>query len=422
MKSKDGIVRVGGVGTGRIFHYAHLHPYPRLWEKARLVGFYDLNRDRAEWVLGEYRAILEKYAEQHPPAAQAVQANIAELKVHDSLESLLEQVDIVDVCTHSRGRMAAALAALDAGVHSMVEKPMARTWIEADRAVKAFEAKPDVFLQLNDDNVFDAKYATLRDLVAKGTVGRVQSLWAIRGSELKSTSVLKSQADALANGGGCLMDYGSHGLAGVWYALGTHLKVKKVEAASIDVRFRHRVLEGDPVVVEVEDNAQVKVLLEDPETGSWITVFLEASWCGGHIGLPHPDKNGSQSGGWLRIEGDAGEIFTTSNDLIKITRWDGGETVLPLHVPDGMRVSYGHEIETFIDCVRASAPPAIDVNFGAEIIAIVEAAYLSAIRRRAVTLEEFKDYARGYVDKHGDNEQAEEALLADLLAPYKAEG
>ena len=421
MKSKDGIVRVGGVGTGRIFHYAHMHPYPRLHEKARLVGFYDLNRDRAEWILGEYRKILAKYAEDNPATAEGVKANIAELKVHDSLEGLLEQVDVIDVCTHSRGRMAAALAALEAGVHSMVEKPMARTWIEADRAVRAFADRPDVYLQLNDDNVFDAKYRVLHDLIHRGEVGRVQSMWLIRGSRLATQSILKSQADGLENGGGCLMDYGSHGLAGAWYALGTNLEARKVEAVSIDVRHRHRVLEGDPFVMEVDDNAQIKVLLEDPDTGAWTTLFLEATWCGGHIGLPHPDKNGSQSAGWVRIEGDAGEILTSTAEQIKITRWDGGETILPLHVPDGMRVSFGHEIETFIECVHTGTPPEIDVKYGAEIIAIVGAAYLSAIRNKAVTLEEFKQFSRGYVEKHGDNEKAEEAILADLLAPYRLE-
>ena len=66
-------------------------------------------------------------------------------------------------------------------------------------------------------------------------------------------------------------------------------------------------------------------------------------------------------------------------------------------------------------------PPEVDVAFGAEIIAICGAAYLSALRRRAITIEEFKDFSRTYVQKHGDNEEAEEALLTDLLAPYGKE-
>ena len=37
MKNKDGLIRVGGVGTGRIFQHAHLRVYPKFWEKTRLV-------------------------------------------------------------------------------------------------------------------------------------------------------------------------------------------------------------------------------------------------------------------------------------------------------------------------------------------------------------------------------------------------
>ena len=35
------IVRVGGVGTGRIFSWGHLRIYPKLLDRARLVAFYD---------------------------------------------------------------------------------------------------------------------------------------------------------------------------------------------------------------------------------------------------------------------------------------------------------------------------------------------------------------------------------------------
>jgi predicted dehydrogenase len=42
------IIRVGGVGTGRIFQKAHLRVYPTFLREARLVGFYDLDRSRAK--------------------------------------------------------------------------------------------------------------------------------------------------------------------------------------------------------------------------------------------------------------------------------------------------------------------------------------------------------------------------------------
>ena len=322
MKSTDGIVRVGGVGTGRIFQHAHLTPYPRLWSKARLVGFYDQNPQRAREACDAYAARLEAYAVAHPETEAAVRANLGELRCHDSLDGLLAQVDVVDVCTHSRGRMSTAIAALEAGVHAMVEKPMARTWIEADRAARAFAARPEIYCQLNDDNVFDPRYRHMHDLLVANSIGRPQSMWLIRGSSLSSTSVLKSQANALENGGGCLMDYGSHGLAAAWYVLGTHYRPIRIEAVKIRVRFPDRVLEGEPYRMCVDDDAHIKVLMEDPVSGSWATIFLEATWTGGEIGLS-ASKNGGQNAGYVRIEGDEGVLNTVDGPRITITRWDG---------------------------------------------------------------------------------------------------
>ncbi len=421
MKTEDGIIRVGGVGTGRIFQWAHLNPYLRLMDRARLVGFYDTRLESARQARDKYEQTLKEFAEKNPALAETARRNIGELKAYESLDDLLEDVDLIDICTTTRGRMGSAVRALEKGVHSMGEKPMARTWIEADRAARAFTNKPEIYFQLNDDNVFDPRYLALRDLLGQGVIGRPQSVWIIRGSRLDSTSVLKSQANALSNGGGCLMDYGSHGLAGIWSVLGRKWRFSQVEAVQIGVRFRHRVLEGDPVVMEVEDNARFKVLLEDPETGSWLTIFMEASWCGGHIGPPDMRKAGG-GGGFLRIEGDEGMLDASEGDKIVLTRWDGGRTVFPLREFPGETISFNNEIETMVECVRGGSPPEVDVHFGAEIIGVCGAAYLSAIRKRAVTMDEFQSFCREYVEKHSDGEEAELALLDHLMKPYTYEG
>ena len=411
-------LRVGGVGTGRIFQWAHLRAYPDLLEKARLTAFYDPDRDRAEAACEKYREALQIHASAAPAHAEAARDNIGELRVCGSLDELLDHVDIVDVCTTARGRMPTVIAAAERGVHSMVEKPMARTWIEADRGARVIADTPGVHCQLNDDNIFDPKYRVLHDLLADGAIGSVDNVSLIRGSRLDATSVLKSQASAVENGGGCLMDYGSPGLAGVWHMLGTHLRVARVEAVRIGVRHRHRLLEGDPFVMEVDDDAHVRFLFEDPATGAWTTVFMESTWCGGEIGL-HESKGGGQGDGYLRIAGENGVIDATGSGEIRILKWDGGETRVPLREYPGETISVREEIETCVDCVAQDIPPEFDIEFGADIIAAIGAAYLSAVEHRAVTLDEFKEFSRGYVREHGDGEDAENAILDALLAPYR---
>jgi len=152
-----------------------------------------------------------------------------------------------------------------------------------------------------------------------------------------------------------------------------------------------------------------------------VTIYMEASWCGGHIG-PREMRTDAGGGGFLRIEGDEGVLDASGKDSIVITRWDGGQTVIPLEQFPGETVSFNNEIETMIECVRTGTPPAIDVHFGAEVIAVCGAAYYSAIEKRAVTLQEFKDVCRSYVEKHGQGDAASVALLHDLMKPYAGGG
>lgn len=421
MKNTDNVLRVGGIGTGRIFQFAHLRAYPAFIEKARMVGFYDLNADRAREAKAKHAALLEDFAATHPEHAERVRENLGELRVHDSLESLFAQVDMVDICTHSRGRMPAAIAAFKAGVHASVEKPMARTWTEADRADRVLRESPGVKFQLTDDNVFEVKYRAMRDLIDRGDIGEVQTITLIRGSQLSSKSVLKAQANALENGGGCLMDYGSHGLAGSISLLGPDYRPVKVKAVGIAVRHRNRVLEDEPYVMEVDDNAQIKVFLENAATGAWATIFLEATWCGGHISLDD-EKSGRQAAGYIQVVGDRGVLESRSKALVTLKHENGGITELPLREFPGETISMSDGLQTFIDAVREGREPDVGIRYGADVIAVCGAAYLSALRGTAVTLEEFKEYSRGFIEKLGDGEKADDAIILDLLAPYRYKG
>jgi predicted dehydrogenase len=240
----------------------------------------------------------------------------------------------------------------------------------------------------------------------------------IRGSKLTATSVLKAQANALENGGGCLLDYGSHGLAGALSLFGPDYRPVKVEAVSIGTLFPNRILENEPCLVEVDDNARIKVMLENTRNGSWATIYLEASWCGGHIGRTQ-EKPGGQSGGYLEIVGDAGWIESHESTSITVHGWDGGVEKIPVIEYPGETISMATEVRTFLDCMASGTVPETDIRFGADVIAICGAAYLSAIRGKAITLAQFKSYCEGFTKKLGDREAADDAIVMELLAPYR---
>jgi predicted dehydrogenase len=108
-------VPVGVVGVGSLgFHHARIL---REVPGAQLVGVYDADLARAAKV-GEELGV----------------------RVFPALEELLEKVQAAVVAVTTTAHAEVAMAALDRGVHLLIEKPIASTLEEADRIVAAADA------------------------------------------------------------------------------------------------------------------------------------------------------------------------------------------------------------------------------------------------------------------------------------------
>ncbi len=106
---------VGVVGVGSLgFHHARIL---REVAGARLAGVYDADPARAAKV-GEELGV----------------------RVFPALEELLDEVEAAVVAVPTTEHAAVALAALERGVHLLIEKPIASTLEEADRIVAAADA------------------------------------------------------------------------------------------------------------------------------------------------------------------------------------------------------------------------------------------------------------------------------------------
>lgn len=93
--------------------------------------------------------------------------------VHRNYEGLLHDptIDLVDVVAPNHLHAAMAIAALDAGKHVLLEKPMATTLADAHRVVEAAERSDryvGVGLQLHTSR----QWGRIRDLIAGGAIGR----------------------------------------------------------------------------------------------------------------------------------------------------------------------------------------------------------------------------------------------------------
>lgn len=124
-----------------------------------------------------------------------------------------DDVDVVDVCTPGHLHAEMAIAALEAGKHVLVEKPLALDADEAERMVAAAAAAPGLaMLGFNYRRV--PALALARQLIADGAIGRVR---AVRAAYLQDwladpDAPMTWRLRAETAGSGALGDLGSHAI------------------------------------------------------------------------------------------------------------------------------------------------------------------------------------------------------------------
>jgi predicted dehydrogenase len=164
-----------------------------------------------------------------------------------------DDVDIVDVCTPGNSHAEIAIAALEAGKHVLVEKPLANSVAEGERMAAAAAAAPGAsMVGFNYRRV--PALALARDVIARGRIGAVRE---VRAAYLQDW--LADEAAPMTwrlrretAGSGALGDLGSHVVDQLHYLLG-----ERVVAASGHLRTFVGSREGadGPEPVTVDDTA-----------------------------------------------------------------------------------------------------------------------------------------------------------------------
>ncbi|MBI3864260.1 MAG: Gfo/Idh/MocA family oxidoreductase, partial [Planctomycetia bacterium] len=117
---------------------------------------------------------------------------------HDLLaDSAIEAVSVV---THVDDHAAPTIAALEAGKHVLLEKPMARTVAECD-AIIAAAKKANRILMVGHICRFNPRYAAVREAIAAGKLGRIVSMYARRNIPAeRSAGILENIGPLLGDG------------------------------------------------------------------------------------------------------------------------------------------------------------------------------------------------------------------------------
>ncbi|MGE3806905.1 MAG: Gfo/Idh/MocA family protein [Gemmataceae bacterium] len=109
-------------------------------------------------------------------------------------------IDAVSVVTHVDDHLAPTVAALEAGKHVLLEKPMARTPAECTRMIAAAERTGRI-LMIGHICRFNPRYAVARERIRAGELGKIVSLYARRNIPAARSKTVLEKIDPLLGDG-----------------------------------------------------------------------------------------------------------------------------------------------------------------------------------------------------------------------------
>ena len=141
---------IGIIGCGKIAQVRHIPEYAAN-KDAKLLGFYDINLERARELAAQYGGTA-----------------------YETVEELLanEQIQAVSVCAANFAHAELTVKALEAGKHVLCEKPMATTLAECEAMVAAARANGR-YLMIGHNQRLAKAHATAKELIDGGLIGDI---------------------------------------------------------------------------------------------------------------------------------------------------------------------------------------------------------------------------------------------------------
>jgi len=339
--------RIGIVGAGAIArtHADRLKKMPGI----ELAGYYDIFPEAAQ-------RSVEQFGGQ----------------VYPSLDALLDDVDYVDICTTANAHKEPVLAALEAGVPTVVEKPLARHLADCYEIVEA-QARTGTPLFVAQVVRFFPQFAAAKEALDSGAIGAPGVIRTVRGGSAPggggwgSQSSARSYYNDFAKSGGVILDVSIHDIDYQRWCFG---EVERVFARGLMFAGKNP-----------KDHALISLRFANGAIG-----HVEGSWAyppglwrtriemAGTKGLLEWDSLDQQSLEW-RIQPDA-ESPATSGGASPLTDQDD---------------PYYRELAHFIDAVENNKPVGVTAYDGLMAVKICLAATESERRGEAVKVAGFEE-------------------------------
>lgn len=227
-----------------------------------IVGLGNMGRDHAKWVsAGQIPGlVLGAVADTDEARASAY----GDVPTFTSAQTMFESgaIDAALIATPHFSHVPLGIAALDAGLHTVVEKPIAATIGEARRLVDAHFGREHLVFGAMFNQRTDPAVRELRRLLLTGELGVVQRInWTVttwfRPDVYYASGTWR--ATWSGEGGGVLLNQAPHQLDLLWWLFGP---VTRVQA---DCRF------GCHHDIEVEDEVSALLRFANGSSGVFVT-------------------------------------------------------------------------------------------------------------------------------------------------------
>lgn len=345
-------VKVGVIGAGIGRH--HLKAYRSLpSEMVEVVALCDLNEARLNEIANTYNVPL-RYT------------NIDKLFASGEIEA-------VSVCLPNSLHAPVSIAALEAGLHVLCEKPLAESIASGQKIVEAAAQAPGKFMIC-----FNRRYRPdvqwIKNIIEEKKLGRI---YQIKAGWIRETGIPtwgRWFTDKTMAGGGPLIDLGVHMLdAALWLLTYPEpLTVSGVTQANFGPRNAKtfKTPDSQPLSFSVEDSALAFIRL----AGN-ITLTLETSWAS-HARPGMDDFFISLLGTEAAVDLYVAN-YASENTLTLYTE-TGGVPVTMHPSVKSVRSDHEYAVAEFINCIKEDTTPKATAEQGLTIMKIIEAIYQSS--------------------------------------------
>jgi predicted dehydrogenase len=344
-KLRMGIIGVGGIAQGR-----HIPAYQKL-DQVTITAISDVNKETA-------KTVAEKFNIPH---------------VYTNYKDMFENVDAVTICTPNRFHAEMTIAALNAGIHVLCEKPMAMN-TEESLLMKEAANRSGKILTIGYHYRFMKEPQAAKKILLQGELGEpfVSRVQALRRRKVPGWGVFTNKA---LQGGGSLIDYGCHFLDLSLWLLGNPEPVeilgtsynrlsKMPKQVNLWGEFNHQTF-------DVDDHVTAYLKFENGAS-----LFFETSWA-------------------ANIKDDV--------EAVSISGEFGGVDVFPLHInkaENGMLLNStanwlpGEEdpgvpqARNFVNSCLGLEEPVVKIEEAVQVTRIIDSIYKSSEIGRSVWLKE----------------------------------